>query len=886
MEGDGHSEGEQPGSDLDDADNEDILVAEIVDTVELAPGSRFDPDEYARLSQFSSQPQPPARATTQCSPLHGIASPHQPSAHTIPDSQPESALLFSASDESQDLFVPQFDKVERPSEAQGSLRGGFSQPAQEQDPEPAATQASGLRESADWASAAGEQDGIENAGASASASASGSGSRVLDFQTQPEPDFSLLSSQILHQTPVSLGPSNTSYSVVPDSTRPERTSDGTGSQDLLPSSAQIVPALHSNEDLLGHSLPRTTPDGSQASQPSQASQASQRSTMDGSNPPRKVGRLEQALLDMMGDAPEYQSPSLPVPSQGFPPLLTQEEADLTSAAALAAATSAPPVTSAMLMASSMAPNTPIVPLMSDATNPTIDPLVTQSMPDPMFVPPLAIGGGANELLLSQNIAPSNTNIPGAQHIGGAIDDLRGTPPGTIAPGDMSFSDPMASGALEVSPEPEDSASAAEAEQPTRDVGDGHASGRSDSPQAMDEDDNDVDNDDEFDDELSMSNPNYTTHEYVVTLPLASNTRQHYLDMIAEKKNKETIQQFSNVFSRDIAEVPDAETIARVDELLRKFIDVSDLPAFYDSTPNLSREERMKQAVNTNSKFSFVYEFLERISTLKKTVLILAGRDVVLDYLEAVVSTAGISFARVDSASKPPTEKRAQFGTLSVLLGNASELTVESLPDTEIDIVIGFDHVARTSGLLEHYIKLSTASAGGDKSSASPPSSNGNGNSNSNTSSRGKSSGGRIRGPRLPKPVILLLVGAFTVEHVDLRLELTSADDLERKNALLLCALECVQYLREYVDSNLPTAPHDVAKAFGQMVTNPAIELEWQPQPLPEDVFDIYVQSSGATQPTFTQAESIGQYPLRSRKRQMVCLLYGTINSSRRLTNAG
>lgn len=450
--------------------------------------------------------------------------------------------------------------------------------------------------------------------------------------------------------------------------------------------------------------------------------------------------------------------------------------------------------------------------------------------------PPAVGPSA-DVLIGQNA----TFAPDAQHSDGGISHV---PHNTISMSDLSYAAPPT---LDLSSEPDLDAEESLEQNSLEQLS---------SPLSMDED-----ADGQADQQLPpQAKSNFGTNSYVVTLPLAANTRQKYIDLVVDKKTQQIIKDFSEVYARDVNGVPDREAIDQIDDLLHKLLDLSDLPPFFDSLPAMSDEVMMKHAVNTNSKFSFVYEFLNDIATKDNSVLILGRKGVMNDYLEAVASASNLPVQRFEASkytrlAAPSRERRSSF---TVVLADTAEMAeaksravgTDRFPRPEdFDIVIGFDHTARTSGLIAYFIETALPDAAVSNIQ----------NIRSAQASRYQSR----------KPLVLLLVSALTLEHVDLRLELDSVDDLERKNALLLCTLESLRYLKDVPYEEAPDKPHQVAEAFAKIIKDPAAALEWEPTPLPEDVFDIYMHSSGpSSQPVFTQYETVNGGLSRSTlKRQ-------------------
>ncbi|CAK7209251.1 hypothetical protein SEUCBS140593_000434 [Sporothrix eucalyptigena] len=743
----------------------------------------------------------------------------------------------------------------------------------------------------------------------------------IQFLTQPEPDFHLFTQpsqsqpsqpgrpgqQDNHQTPASSGITGSNafsaVSIVPDSTRPDRVAE------QIPRPRTTFPFVYRAPEAIMDESPARPLPSSAADKLKQALQDPLETSNDdgaaGADGMSSLTDVDDPLV--LAEIQRMQQESQDTSSGIDDPLVLAEIRRMEQESQGATASS---VEDPLILAeiqrmqglqgtpsddSNVLPIAPPVdttlPLLTEPTLQPAGPLLGPSdllptvAPDAMdaslLVPLVAVAPDAHDLL-----SQDPTIVPGAQHIGGAIDDVGNVHPGTIAMSDLSYADPMAPSGLDLSSEAE---AEPEAEAEYRLTGlEGFAAGsandvsdtgadidadedaedneleQTSSPVAMEEDPDEETQQDEndVDDDLpSLSNPNFTTNSYVVTLPLAANIRQNYIDLVVDKKTQQTIKDFSEVFSRDVYEVPDNESIAQVDELLRKLLDLSDLPPFFDSLPAMSPREMMKHAANTNSKFSFVYEFLDGIATLDRRVLILARKGVVLDYLEAVITGSGLAMERFHAGSyvRPATRNNGERSppSFSVLLADTAEMTealsargTDNFPrPRDFDVVIGFDHTARTSGLIAHFLDDSASATDGIDDV--------------------QDNNGRSSRYQIPKPIALLLVSVLTLEHVDLRLELDSVDDLERKNALLLCTLESLTYLKDVPYDEAPSKPHQAAEAFAKMMADPTEVLDWEPTPLPDDVFDIYLHSSGpASQPAFTQDETINGGLARTRKRQL------------------
>jgi len=302
------------------------------------------------------------------------------------------------------------------------------------------------------------------------------------------------------------------------------------------------------------------------------------------------------------------------------------------------------------------------------------------------------------------------------------------------------------------------------------------------------------------DEQEEDDDDSHVRHFTVTLPMAANTRATYLETIRE--NKATMITFGEVFANSRSNVPDDSLVAQIDALFGRLLDLCDLPAYDHDLPELSKEEMMKHATNSNSKFSYVYEFLHGLRDINVRILILSAPGRVFDYLEAVVSATGCPYTILGeegSTGQEPTEGA------SVVLAVAGEDL--STVDEGIDVVIAFDHTARSVEL--------PATLGYDNMA----------------------------------PIVLSLVATYSLDHIGQQL-LQGEQDLdsfERRNALNLATAKSRDYLRNPESQHI--APHEAAQTFASFLKNPEIGLDWEPQPLPADIFDLWLGSQERTQAT-------------------------------------
>ncbi|KAL2197601.1 hypothetical protein P885DRAFT_35171 [Corynascus similis CBS 632.67] len=317
----------------------------------------------------------------------------------------------------------------------------------------------------------------------------------------------------------------------------------------------------------------------------------------------------------------------------------------------------------------------------------------------------------------------------------------------------------------------------------------------------------------------------------VTLPMAASTRAKYLDTISE--NKSTMIQFGEVFSNSYSGVPDASLVVKIDSIFEQLLNLCDLPAYDEDLPELGKVDMMKHATNTNSKFSFVYELLQDIWDVNARILVLSQPGRVFEYLEAVISTTDCPytlFGQEDSTEQFTTTE----GTSIVLATVGQDLTKVQ----GIDVVIAFDHAARSAEL--------------------PP----------------------TLGLEPMAPTILSLVATYSLDHIDQQLVQIEQDldSFERRNALNVAMASAMDYLRN--PDRQSTEPHEAAKTFAMYLRNPEAGLDWEPTPLPVDIFEIWLSSQERTQDPRSQSQA--QIGAGGRKRPLGNVDEGNIKRPRLL----
>ncbi|KAK4467024.1 hypothetical protein QBC42DRAFT_342494 [Cladorrhinum samala] len=300
-------------------------------------------------------------------------------------------------------------------------------------------------------------------------------------------------------------------------------------------------------------------------------------------------------------------------------------------------------------------------------------------------------------------------------------------------------------------------------------------------------------------------PDETEDEHqrlIVTLPMAANTRSMYLDTV--KKNRAIMSQFGSIFSDSLSRVPDPSLVAKIDSFFESLQKFCDLPAYWDSLPSMTAQEKTKHATNSNSKFSFVYEFLMALSGVHARVLILSLPGLVSQYLEALVATI------LDSLK--------ELGPIpSITTADVSE-NLSKFQGAGIDVVILFDEAARSAKLPTNLGYEST--------------------------------------------LVLALTTTYSVEHIDLELRQEEPDlkGLEKKNALNLAIAQVQKYL-ETPERGYPE-PHDAAETFANFLKNPESGISWGHQYLPSDVFELWRSSQiPDTQTDTPETSNIRKRPL-------------------------
>ncbi|ORY71305.1 uncharacterized protein BCR38DRAFT_479809 [Pseudomassariella vexata] len=312
------------------------------------------------------------------------------------------------------------------------------------------------------------------------------------------------------------------------------------------------------------------------------------------------------------------------------------------------------------------------------------------------------------------------------------------------------------------------------------------------------------------------------NEYLVTLPLASSIRPQYTEVINEAS------QYFKAFNAAFTVVPHREVdvglVEKIDDVFIRLFDLCDLPPFLETLPSMSPDAITKHVKGSNSKLAFVGEFLDRLRHLEsqKKVLILTRPGQVFDLINNIVRTGG--YRQIRSNGKDDASSSGTQHPTVMVYSTADDM---ALPPKDFDIVIGYDHTFDQELL-------------------------------------------PARDDGTPLKVLTLVTTA-SIQHINMRIR-AELDPLKRKH-ILLAALWMAREAIEEPDHGFPhefhmKEPHAVAELFANyMETADEDDFYWEPQELPEGIFDIYASSQG--EPTQSSNGVVEQPPGRKRSHDEV-----------------
>ncbi|RYP26609.1 hypothetical protein DL768_011685 [Monosporascus sp. mg162] len=290
------------------------------------------------------------------------------------------------------------------------------------------------------------------------------------------------------------------------------------------------------------------------------------------------------------------------------------------------------------------------------------------------------------------------------------------------------------------------------------------------------------------------------NEHLITLPFFASTsgREQYNDIIRE--NQDLITSYNSAFLVSPYQRPNQAVISAMDHMFSRLFDFCDFPPFLETAVELGPEVVTKHVVGTNPKFCFVDEFLFHLNRLGSTkkIGILARPGQLLDLLSNVVQTRGYRLIRPGQETSNVVTDRS---SLTVAIQSTSEDSSSLLSDA--DAVIAFDHTYRRDLL--------------------PPSDEAN------------------------PPLVLLLANTNSIQHINMRVS-EDMEPLERKNYLMHALVKAMQYIEE-PDYTLRKPP-EIAEMFAQYLEMPDNDdFYWEPQELPEDIFEGLPEVRSQMQPS-------------------------------------
>jgi hypothetical protein len=312
--------------------------------------------------------------------------------------------------------------------------------------------------------------------------------------------------------------------------------------------------------------------------------------------------------------------------------------------------------------------------------------------------------------------------------------------------------------------------------------------------------------------------------------MQSSTRELYLNVLRSNKGK--MMEYGAFFANESAGNPNETLTASVDTAFSSLVDLCDLPQYAQTLPEMDSGSMMRHATGTSSKYSFVFEFLREIEELDIRVLLLAKPGLVLSYLDAILANSKFKYCHL----RDSTGLSKNSEEFTVILGSSTDDL--SGMRTPVDVVILFDHTARA---------ISIASL--------------------------RASGNSL--------VVVTLALTCSIEHIDIDSRLPhSLDEFERRNAMCL-ALAASQSL---ISRDKSVMPHQTAAQVARFIRNPDGRLPWDPQPLPDQLFDFYANSHTTSRDTQGFIPGVRQNGIRSalnsRKRLLVSVVVtvdGAIN---------
>lgn len=287
--------------------------------------------------------------------------------------------------------------------------------------------------------------------------------------------------------------------------------------------------------------------------------------------------------------------------------------------------------------------------------------------------------------------------------------------------------------------------------------------------------------------------------YIVTLPFQASIRDLYDTTLLEYKSD--AMKFGEVFTNEIYEPPEDSLVRRIDELFNRLQNLCDYPEDIVGTAveHLPTEEKVKYSSGANGKFNFLYELLQGINADTNVLVVVPYSNLLRPLVELV-----------EALELDCTCDALGHTAKGELQGSAVRVTL-ALPHAAdpsgFDVVVGYDSSFNNSA-------ISASLSSGDFATS------------------GKKA-----------PLVVRLIAAFSIEHIDLELSDTLTG-LERKSALLVGISKARALIND--PPRLPE-PYEVAKLFADYLNGETEAPVWAPEPLPDRVLDVYFSQQTASQ---------------------------------------
>lgn len=309
------------------------------------------------------------------------------------------------------------------------------------------------------------------------------------------------------------------------------------------------------------------------------------------------------------------------------------------------------------------------------------------------------------------------------------------------------------------------------------------------------------------------------NEFIVTLPLASNIRPQYVEIIKECNNDLIAYNAALTTPPYLAPVP--ALIAKVDDMFNRLLDICDIPLDLDTLQRVSPAKVAKFVRATNSKYAFVGQFLEQVSkntTVHRSILLVARPGPIVDLLNSLLQAYGY---QSHTAGTTTTAKSWSSDHVFVTVYPSSGQPFALQND--YDVVLAFDHTYRQD-LLPTVLRENP-------------------------------------------PITLILVTTTSLQHLNMRIS-EKIEPVIRKNYLMLALCASIDDIIT-PDSGYPQT-HEIAALFANFVIAPDDDdFYWTAQEPAESIFERVAASSQATDVQSSLLPDVVEGQRLSKKRSLV-----------------